>query len=82
MGFLHHVEICKPVKGDHAPAAVIAFTAQWAFQSRLKIATSGRASAPAPNAHMVFAGEPLIKTQLLHNMVKFMKIECKELGTM
>lgn len=66
--FLCHVEVCKAVKGDHTPAAMIAFTAQWAFQSRLKIATSGRAPAPAPNAHVVLAGEAPMKTQPLHNV--------------
>lgn len=68
VGFLCNVEVGKPGRGDHAPAVVIAFTAQWAFQSRLKIATSRRDSAPAPNAHMVLPREAPIKTRPLHNI--------------
>lgn len=52
----------NPVKGDHAPAVMIAFTVQWTFRSRLKIATSGRAPAPAPKSHMVLIGEAPMKT--------------------
>lgn len=59
VGFLCYVVVVKPARGDHAPAVMIAFTVQWAFQSRLKIVPSGRVSAPTTNAHMFWPARPL-----------------------